>query len=98
MMAMCRSDSVSDGGRKNLGFHLIWCSSENRRGCARLSQVARWEGNTWVVRDTMRENGQDIEFKEVFSEITPTSFTQTLYQGPSDRLVRVQTAKATRVQ
>ena len=79
------------------GFRLNWCSNDNPHGCTRLSQVANWEGDTWVVRDTWRQNGQDVEFKEVFSDTTPKSFMQTLYQGPPGKLKRFLTIKATRV-
>ena len=82
---------------ESAGFRLNWCSDDDPHGCTRLSEVATWQANTWVVRHTGRENGQDFEFKEVFSDITPNSFTQTLYQGPPGKLRRFLTIKATRV-
>jgi hypothetical protein len=33
--------------------------------------------------DEWQENGKMVTLKEVFSDITPTSFKQTLYQGES---------------
>ena len=77
------------------GFRLNWCG-DDMHGCKRLSEVAKWEADTWVVRHKDNENGQDVEFKEVFSDITPNSFTQTLYQGPPGKLKRFMTINATR--
>jgi len=82
---------------ESAGFRLNWCSDDDPHGCTRLSEVATWQANTWVVMHAGRENCQDFEFKEVFSDITPNSFTQTLYQGPPGKLRRFLTIKATRV-
>jgi hypothetical protein len=82
---------------ESAGFRLNWCSDNDPHGCKRLSEVATWQANTWVVRHTGSENGQDFEFKEVFSDITSNSFTQTLYKGPPGKLRRFLTIKATRV-
>ena len=82
--------------QESAGFRLNWCG-DDLNGCKRLSEPAKWEADTWVVRHQDRENGQDVEFKEVFSDITPNSFTQTLYQGPAGKLKRFLTIKATRV-
>jgi hypothetical protein len=78
------------------GFRLNWCDSEDPRGCTRLDPVAKWDGNRWVVRDRIRVNGMDTEFEEVFSDITPNSFTQTLSQGPPGKFKRFLTIKAVR--
>src|SRR5262249_37456445 len=48
------------------GFRLNWWSDDDLHGCTRLSDVATWQANTWVVRHTGRDNGHDLEFKEVF--------------------------------
>ena len=79
------------------GFRLNWCSNEDPNGCTRLSHVAQWQSGTWVVRHVGRANKQVFELKEVFSDIKPTSFTQTLYQGPPGKLKRFLTIKAIRV-
>lgn len=65
-------------------FRITWCDSQE--GCRILS--ASWERSAWVVRDT--------GFEEVFSDITPTSFTQTLYVGTSADTKRVMMIEATR--
>jgi hypothetical protein len=49
-----------------------------------------------VVRNKDHENGRDLELKEVFSDITADSFTQTLYQGTPGNLKRFLTIKAIR--
>jgi len=53
------------------GFRITWCDNRETHGCKILSEAAQWQGATWVV--------SDAEFKEIFSEITPNSFTQTIY-------------------
>jgi hypothetical protein len=67
------------------GFRITWC--DNQEGCRLLS--ASWESNTWVVRDA--------GFEEVFSDITRTSFTQTLYVGSPGDKKRLMTIDAKRL-
>jgi hypothetical protein len=67
------------------GFRITWC--DNQEGCRLLS--ASWESGAWVARDT--------SFEEVFSDITPTSFTQTLYVGTPGDTKRLMTIKAKRL-
>jgi hypothetical protein len=66
---------------KGQGYRALWCNSENPSGCILMAHLAKWEGDQFVLRDEFERNGKKFNFKEVFSEITPTSFTQTLYQG-----------------
>ena len=62
-----------------------------------MAHLAKWEGDQLVLRDEFQRNGKRFDFKEVFSEITPTSFTQTLYQGEAGRdLKRLLTIHATK--
>jgi len=50
-----------------------------------------------VLGDEFERNGKRFQFKEIFSEITPTSFTQTIYQGEAGKeLKRVLTIRATK--
>ncbi len=81
---------------ESAGFRINWCSDNDPHGCTRLSEVAIWQGSTWVVRHKINENGSDSELKEVFSEIKANSFTQTLYQGTPNNLKRFLTIKAIR--
>jgi hypothetical protein len=70
---------------KGQGYRALWCNSENPNGCIVMAHLAKWEGDQFVLRDEFEKNGKKLNFKEVFSEITPTSFTQTLYEGQADK-------------
>jgi len=79
------------------GYKALWCDSQNPNGCILMAHFARWEGDRFVLRDEFEKNGKKFNFKEVFSEITPTSFTQTLYEGEVGKeLKRLLTIHATR--
>jgi len=82
---------------KGQGYKAMWCDSENPRGCILMAHLANWEGDQFVLRDEFEKDGKKFSFKEVFSEITPSSFTQTLYQGETGKeLKRLLTIHATR--
>jgi hypothetical protein len=82
---------------KPQGYQAVWCDSENPHGCILMAHLAKWEGDQFVLRDEFEKNGKKFSFKEVFSEITPNSFTQTLYQGEVDKeLTPLATIHATR--
>lgn len=70
---------------KAKGFKALWCDSENPNGCILMAHLAKWEGNDFVLGDEFQRDGKRFLFKEVFSEITPTSFTQTLSQGEAGK-------------
>jgi len=79
------------------GYRAVWCDSENPRGCIVMAYLAKWEGDQFILRDEFERNGKKFNFKEGFSEITPTSFTQTLYQGEAGKdLKRLLTIPATK--
>jgi hypothetical protein len=79
-------------------YQVLWCVSSNPEGCIVMKQGARWEGREIVATDESVKNGKTFAFKEVFSDITPTSFKQTLYQGESgSELKRVVTILATKL-
>jgi hypothetical protein len=62
-----------------------------------MARVAKWENDHFVLGDEFEINGKKFEFKEVLSEITPTSYTQTLYQGEAGKeLKRILTIHATK--
>ena len=67
------------------GYRAVWCDSENPAGCILMAHLAKWEGDDFVLGDEFERNGKKFIFKEVFSEITPTSLTQTLYQGEAGK-------------
>ena len=67
-------------GKAN-GYRAIWCDSRSPGGCTIMSKLAKWEGDRFVLGDELERDGKRIVLREVLSDITPTSFTQTLYQG-----------------
>jgi hypothetical protein len=79
------------------GYRTVWCENGISGGCIVMARVAKWEGDQFVLGDEFEVNGKKFVFKEVLSEITPTSYTQTLYQGEAGKeLKRLLTIQATR--
>lgn len=68
-----------DGNAK--GYRAIWCDNKLEGGCIAFSKLAQWEGADFVLRDQFERDGKKIDYKEAVSEITPTTYTQTIYQG-----------------
>jgi hypothetical protein len=64
-------------------YQVTWCDGGNPDGCVVIKHGAKWEGSKVVAMDEWQKNGKKVTLKEVFSDITPTSFKQTLYQGES---------------
>jgi hypothetical protein len=80
------------------GYRTIWCDSTNPGGCINFKNVARWAGEQLVLVEDYEVNGKKFIFKEVFGNITPGAFTQTLYGGESSKELKVdQTIQATRL-
>ena len=80
------------------GYKAVWCDSDNPAGCGVMAHAARFEGANFVLTDEFDAMGKKLAFKEVFSDITTMSFTQTLYEGAvGSELKRVMTIKATRL-
>jgi len=83
---------------KEQRFQVTWCDNGTPAGCAVLKHGARWEGNQLVATDESDMGGKVFSFREVFSDFTPTSFTQTIYLGePGGELKKVVTIVATKV-
>jgi hypothetical protein len=79
------------------GYRTIWCDSTNPGGCISFKAVARWEGSHLVLAEDYEVNGKKFTFKEVFGDITPGAFTQTLYGGEAGGTMKVdQIIRATR--
>lgn len=90
--------SVTWWDEKAQGYRALWCVNTNPGGCIVMANLAKWEGNQFIVGDQFERNGKKFTFKEVVSDITPSSFTQTLYQGESGgELSRLMTIRAARV-
>jgi CubicO group peptidase (beta-lactamase class C family) len=64
-------------------YQVTWCDSSNPAGCVVMKHGAKWVGNEVVAMNEWEEDGKKFVFKEVFSDITPTSFRQSLYRGDS---------------
>jgi hypothetical protein len=81
------------------GFHFVWCDSfALDRGCRISSQLGKWIGDDYVATDEHEVSGKQVFEKEVWSDFTPNSFSQTLYTGDTfDKLKRFLTIKAKRV-
>jgi len=78
-------------------FQITWCDNGTPAGCGVLKGGAKWEDNAVVALDEWEMNGKKFTFKEVFSDITPTSFKQTLYLGEGGgEWKKVETILATR--
>ncbi|MFZ0771769.1 MAG: hypothetical protein WCA49_09565 [Candidatus Sulfotelmatobacter sp.] len=82
------------------GYRTIWCESTNPGGCISFKNVARWEGPQLVLVEDYEVNGKKVIFKEVFGDIAPGGFTQTLYGGEAGKELKVdqiiQATKGTR--
>ncbi len=80
------------------GYRVIWCGSANPRGCVVMSRLASWENAQFVIGDEFEREGRNVVYREVFSNITPNSFTQSIFEGESDaELKRVLTIHASKV-
>ena len=81
------------------GLHFVWCDSfALDKGCRVSSQLGKWIGNDYVATDAHEVSGKQVFEKEVWSDFTPNSFSQTLYVGDaSDKLKRFLTIKAKRI-
>jgi hypothetical protein len=79
------------------GYRTIWCESTNPGGCIRFKNLARWEGPHLVLVEDYEVNGKKVMFKEVFGDIAPEGFTQTLYGGEAGKELKVdQIIRATK--
>jgi hypothetical protein len=81
------------------GFRFVWCdSSAIDSGCRVSSETGNWKDADYVATDVHEVLGKQVFEKEVWSNFTPDSFTQTLYVGDSrDTLKLFMTIRAKRV-
>ena len=78
-------------------YHVLWYESTDPAGCTIPNGVARWEGDHLVLASQQEVGGKKLKFREIFSDITPTSFRQTLYSAEGDsELKAFVTIRATR--
>src|SRR5450755_695907 len=95
-----RGVSELSGGMPDAqGFQFVWCDSfALDKGCRVSSQLGKWVGNDYVETDAHEVSGKQVFEKEVWSDFTPNSFSQTLYTGDaSDKLKSFLTIKAKRI-
>jgi len=80
------------------GYWALWCADSLPTGCTVMARLAKWEGNQLVLGDEFASGGKKFTFKETVSDITPKTYTQTLYQGESgSELKRLMTIRAAKV-
>jgi len=90
--------SVTWWDEKAHGYRALWCDNKLPAGCIVMAKLAQWEGDQFVLGDESESGGKKFVFKEVVSDITPNSYTQTLSRGESGgELKRLVTIHATKV-
>lgn len=83
---------------KEKGQRFVACDRDEKHPCEMSRSVARWQGNDLVYTDEVNRAGARVVRQEVFTEITPTTFTQVLKEGPSEsRLKTTTTIRATKI-
>ena len=79
------------------GYKGIWCDSMTPAGCTVNKGITKWEGNNLVGSDEMDMMGQKVAVKEMWTDITPDSFTFRMEGGPPGGDMKpVMTIKYTR--
>ena len=73
------------------GQKVLWCGDYQSAGCGLVPGVARWEGNSLVQTTEADESGRHVVRQEIFTDISATSFTQILKEGPSLAELKVAT-------
>ena len=66
---------------KSHRFQVLWCANDAPSGCDVLSHGAVWQDNSLVLTHRWQAGAKHYELREVFSQITPISFTQTIYRA-----------------
>jgi hypothetical protein len=80
------------------GYRALWCDNKIKSGCLVMSKPAHWEGDEFVLRDEFESGGKKLMFKEIESQITPTTYTLTTYLGESEsQLKPTSTIHATKI-
>lgn len=63
------------------GQRFVWCANDVPQGCVVPESVAKWQGDRLIFREDTQEHGRKITHAEIFTDITPDSFTQLLQEG-----------------
>jgi hypothetical protein len=79
-------------------IQVLWCANYLPGGCEMMSEGASWDGNHLVLGNRWDSGGRTHFLREIFSDILPTSFTQTIYQGESlEKLSVTHVFRATKI-
>lgn len=81
--------SVTWWDAKAQGYRAIWCDNKMPAGCIVMSRLAKWEGDNFALSDEFTKDGKNFIFREVVSDITPNSFTQTLSRGEEGKELKL---------
>jgi uncharacterized protein (TIGR02246 family) len=90
--------SVGWWDSKAQGQRFVWCANDVPAGCVVPETVAKWEGDRLVFREEEEHEGKRVTHAEIFSDISPTSFTQLLQEADAGKELKTTlTMHATRV-
>lgn len=73
---------------KAKGYGGIWCDSQSTEACRTMPTSGKWEGDQFVLNDEFSRDGKKYVAKKVFSEVLPTSFTQTISEGEAGKALK----------
>jgi ketosteroid isomerase-like protein len=80
------------------GLQALWCDQNNPRGCDLAGSVVQWDGRQLTFDMEAPRGDGKLLTHEVFTNITPDSFEQTVDIGESsDAMKRWLTVQATRI-
>ena len=75
----------------------VWCMTGLPDGCTVSTTDIRWRGSDLVLTESYENNGQQRRTEEIFSDISATSYRQTIKDGlATGELKPYLVAKATR--
>jgi hypothetical protein len=83
---------------KAKGYRTMFCDNADPAGCSVYDGLGRWEGGDLVFRFRRDRDGNRIDGKEVFTPISPFSYTVRFFEsrngGPEDATWTVTNTKA----
>ena len=80
------------------GFQALWCDQNNPKGCDLTGLAVQWDGRQLAFDTEVPRGDGKVLTHEVFTNITPDSFEQTVeIGGTSDTMKRWLTIQATRI-
>jgi hypothetical protein len=83
---------------KAKGYRTMFCDNADPAGCSVYDGLGRWEGDDLVFTFRLARDGNRIDGKEVFSSVSPFSYTVRFFEstngGPEDATWTVTNTKA----